>query len=106
MTEQGQEQNFPPHGPHTAQTAVNVTLAGHLWEALDFLEMSFDEDKNGGLAGEGRQPNRQGMETGLWEERGAQGLAGPEGEACKGPDGSSDLCGVPVRNLTLPSRDS
>lgn len=74
-------------GP-TQHTAVNVTLAGHLWEALEFLKMSFDEDKNGGLAGEGRQPNRQGMETGLWEERGARGLAGCEGEACKGPDGT------------------
>lgn len=42
---------------------MNVTLAGHLWEALEFLKMSFDEDKDGGLAGEGGQPNRQGLET-------------------------------------------
>jgi hypothetical protein len=36
----------------------------------------------------------------------AQGLAGPEGEACKGPDGSDDLCGVSARSPILPSRDS
>lgn len=106
VTEQGQEQNFPPHGPHTAQTAVNVTPAGHLWEALEFLKISFDEGKNGRLAGEGGQPHRGDMETELWEERGAQGLAGPEGQACKGSAGSNDLCGVPARSLTLPSRES
>lgn len=54
VTEQGHEQNFSPHGPHTAQTAVNVNPAGHLWEALEFLKISFDEGKNGRLGGGGR----------------------------------------------------
>lgn len=100
VTEQGHEQNFSPHGPHTAQTAVNVNPAGHLWEALEFLKISFDEGKNGRLGG------GEGSQTELWEERGAQGLAGPEGQACKGLAGSNDLCGVPARSLTLPSRES
>lgn len=71
VTEQGREQNFPPHGPHTAQTAVSVTPAGHLWEALEVLRTSFDEDKNGGLAGE------EGQQTGkAWNNSGRRGELG------------------------------
>lgn len=54
-----------PWAPHS--TAVNVTLAGHLWEALKFFKNSFDEDKNGGLvaggAGEGSQPNEASRQS-------------------------------------------
>lgn len=68
-----------PWAPHS--TAVNVTLAGHLWEALKFFKNSFDEDKNGGLvAGGGRRATnqrRQGdrAQAGEWRElRALQGL--------------------------------
>lgn len=65
-----------PWAPHS--TAVSVTLAAHLWEALKFLKISFDEDKNRGLVagwGWGGQPTKRGLETELREESG--GSSGP-----------------------------
>jgi hypothetical protein len=50
-------------------TAVNVILAGHVWEALEFLEISFDEDRNGGLERGGGKPNKLGTEVERpWDE--------------------------------------
>lgn len=68
-----------PWAPHN--TAVSMTLAGHLWEALKFLKISFDEDKNEGLVVvEGGRPINQTRlgnraQGGEWRElRAQQGL--------------------------------
>lgn len=46
----------PAHAPVSDSPAVNVILVGHLWEALEFLKISFDGGKNGGLErGKGRK---------------------------------------------------